>query len=307
MIHDRPFPGARTVVLTAITLIAFAGNSVLCRLALGAGSIDAASFTVLRLVSGAITLAVLVGITRRTRGLRSKGSWRASAALFLYAAAFSYAYITLEIGTGALILFGAVQTTMIAASLISGTKLRVLEWTGTLIAFSGFLYLVLPSVTTPSLAGFVFMSAAGIAWGVYTLIGRSSAAPLEDTALNFVRSLCFTVILVPFMIGNLDVSAEGVAYAVVSGSLASGIGYAIWYTALRGLSRLQAAIAQLLVPVIAAGGGIVFAGEVISLRFSIAAVLVLGGIFIGVYRRAPAIKNAGTMIQGENQEREKRG
>ncbi len=285
MKQDRSFPGAKTVVLTSITLVAFAGNSVLCRLALGAHAVDAASFTIIRLLSGAITLAVLTTIVRRKRGLRLGGSWRASAALFLYAAAFSYAYITLDIGTGALILFGAVQTTMIAASLISGTRLRALEWIGTLIAFSGFLYLVLPNVTSPSLAGFVFMSVAGIAWGVYTLIGRSSAEPLNDTASNFVRSLPYAVVLVPLALVNLDLSAEGIAYAVVSGSLASGIGYALWYTALGGLSRLQAAIAQLLVPVIAAGGGIVFAGEVISLRFSIATVLVLGGIFITVYRR----------------------
>ncbi len=286
MKQDRSFPGAKTVVLTAITLVAFAGNSVLCRLALGAHAVDAASFTIIRLLSGAITLAVLTTIIQRKRGLRLGGSWRASAVLFLYAAAFSYAYITLDIGTGALILFGAVQTTMITGSLFSGTRLRVSEWIGTLTAFLGFLYLVLPHVTAPSIAGFLFMSVAGTAWGIYTLIGRTSAAPLGDTASNFIRSLVFVLVLIPFAAGSFTMSINGAILAVLSGGLASGVGYALWYTALRGLSRVQAAVAQLFVPVIAAAGGIIFAAEELSLRFIIASVFVLGGIFLAVYHRS---------------------
>lgn len=279
-------PSRNTFILSAITLIAFAANSVLCRLALGSGAIDAASFTILRLLSGAVTLAIVVTFAHRKRPVTSRGSWRGAGSLFLYAATFSYAYITLETGTGALILFGAVQTTMIVGSLLSGTRLRVPEWVGAFVAFSGFLYLVLPNVTTPSIAGFMFMSAAGIAWGIYTLIGRTSAAPLGDTAFNFIRSLPFVLVLIPFAVGSFSITTKGALLAVLSGGLASGIGYALWYTALRGLSRVQAAVAQLFVPIIAAGGGILFAAEELSLRFIIASVLVLGGIFIAVFRRS---------------------
>ena len=272
----------KIIILTGLALIAFAANSVLCRIALGDEAIDASSFTVIRLLSGAFVLLVIISATGKTAEVSTKGSWAASFMLFLYAVTFSYAYISLDTGTGALILFGSVQITMILLSLISGTRLHITEWTGVVISFAGFVYLILPGVTMPSVTGFLLMTVAGIAWGIYTLKGRGSKNPLMDTAYNFIRTIPFVVILAISTMDNIHYSSEGIVLALIAGGVTSGIGYTIWYIALGGLSSTQAAVLQLSVPVIAALGGVVFVSEAITFRFTISAALVLGGILLVV-------------------------
>ncbi|MBR9868674.1 DMT family transporter [uncultured Amphritea sp.] len=287
--NQRPL--LATIVYTLFALLAFAGNSVLCRLALGEQSIDAGSFTVIRLFSGIIVLSMLWYLTQATQtkpgSITGRGSWSAALMLFIYALGFSYAYISLDTGTGALILFGAVQITMILVSLWRGARLLWVEWLGLGLAFSGFVYLLKPAINTPSLWGFILMMAAGIAWGIYTLIGRGSVNPLADTHFNFLRTLPLIILtlIITLALGDSVLSFNGVMLAVLSGAVASGIGYAVWYRALSGLSAVQAAVLQLLVPVIAAAGGVVFTDEIISVRLLLAALLVLGGILLVVVGR----------------------
>lgn len=275
----------KTSVFTALALIAFAANSVLCRLALGEETIDAASFTVIRLLSGALVLLAILAFSNDKEASASRGSWSASLMLFVYAVAFSFAYISLDTGTGALILFGSVQITMILLSLVSGNRLHLSEWVGVIIAFTGFVYLVLPEVTSPSVMGFLLMIAAGIAWGMYTLKGRGSDHPLKDTAYNFLRTIPLVIILLVITIQDAHYSAAGVLLAVLSGGIASGIGYTIWYIALGGLSTTQAAVVQLSVPVIAAFGGVLFVSEAITARLTLSASMILGGILLVVLGR----------------------
>jgi len=270
--------------------LAFAGNSVLCRLALldtsiDAGRIDAVSFTSIRLLSGIVVLAVILKLNHKQKESSSKGSWIASLMLFFYAVSFSFAYISLDTGTGALILFATVQFTMIFVNLLSGNKLHYSEWLGLMIAFSGFVYFVLPSLTSPSLRGFILMIVAGIAWGFYTLKGRASKAPLNDTAYNFIRTTPFLIILMLITFQDASLSPQGVFLAVLSGAITSGIGYAVWYSALTGLSVTQAAVVQLFVPVIAAIGGVIFANEIVSIRLVLSSIMILGGILIVVLGR----------------------
>ena len=285
----------KTLLATGFALLAFAGNSVFCRLALGDEAIDAASFTAIRLLSGILVLVIILLLAKFIQKKQSsaelsdseaKGSWLAGFLLFLYAVTFSYAYISLDTGIGALILFGAVQITMILISILSGNRLHYLEWTGVVIAFSGFVYLVLPSLSTPSMTGFILMTISGVAWGLYTVKGRGCTDPISDTAYNFMRTLPFIVILLVVTIQNANLSQAGAILAVMSGAIASGIGYAVWYFAIRGLSVTQAAAVQLLVPIIAAIGGVLFASEVVSLRLVIASFMVLGGIMLLVLGRA---------------------
>lgn len=278
-------PVASTIVFTGLALIAFAANSVLCRLALGEQAIDASSFTVIRLLSGAVVLLAILRLNNNKTATQAKGSWSSSLMLFLYALTFSFAYITLDTGTGALILFGSVQITMILLSIISGQRLHTAEWVGVSLSFVGFVYLILPGVTTPSINGFMLMTVAGVSWGIYSLKGKSSANPLMDTAYNFLRTIPFVTILALLAIKQVHYSPAGILYAVLSGAIASGIGYAIWYRALAGLSTTQAAVVQLSVPVIAAFGGVVFVSEAVTLRLIVSAILVLGGIFIVVLGR----------------------
>lgn len=270
-------------------MIAFAANSVLCRFALGNDAIDASSFTIVRLLSGTLMLMLIIGIRNinknKNKNTVSKGSWLASSMLFLYAITFSFAYISLDTGTGALIMFGAVQITMILISFFTGNRLHLSEWTGVAIAFSGFVYLVLPEVTSPSAIGFVLMTAAGIAWGIYTIKGQGSGAPLMNTAYNFLRTTPFVFILAIIAIQKISYTTEGVIMAVLSGAIASGIGYMIWYSALGGLSATQAAVVQLSVPVIAAMGGVMFMSEMITLRLALSSMMVLGGILLVVLGR----------------------
>jgi drug/metabolite transporter (DMT)-like permease len=279
------------VILCAVfALIAFAGNSVLCRLALGNDSIDAASFTIIRLLSGSLVLAFVLFLKRRTVNQNAKGSWLASMMLFVYAVAFSYGYITLDTGTGALILFGAVQLTMILYSVAKGNKLHLIQWAGLCCAFGGFVYLVLPTLATPSLTGFVLMTISGIGWGFYSLIGKGSTNAMADTAYNFIRTtpLVMLLLLWAYTYADASWSQSGIVLAVLSGALTSGLGYALWYVALGGLTITQAAVIQLFVPIIAAIGGVIFAGEILTIRLMTASVLVLGGIFMVIYgKKAP--------------------
>jgi len=269
---------SRTILFTVMALIAFAANSVLCRLALADHAIDASSFTVIRLLSGAVMLMLIVALRQTDRKSAARGSWSASLMLFIYAATFSFAYTSLDTGTGALILFAAVQVTMVLHTMLSGKRLHGLEWVGMGIAFSGFVYLILPGVSAPPATGLILMLCAGVAWGMYTLKGHASQAPLADTAYNFLRSLPLALLLAALMQQQAEYSLAGIGYAILSGSIASGIGYAIWYVALSGLSSTQAAVAQLLVPVLAAGGGVLFVSEPVTWRLAISSLLILGGI-----------------------------
>jgi len=283
--HNLKLHIFKTIAFTSFSLIAFAGNSVLCRLALGGGQIDAASFTIVRLLSGIVMLLLISQISQTQNSSTTKTNWISSTALFLYAVAFSYAYISLDTGTGALILFGAVQITMILANLASGKKLHFLEWMGVITAFLGFIYLVKPSLTTPSLTGFILMSLAGMAWGIYTLRGRGSKQPINDSAINFLYTFPFILALLIIEFKNINLSQEGIILAVVSGAVASGIGYTVWYRAVRTLSTMQASVVQLLVPIIAAVGGVIFAQEVISARLIISSIMILGGIILVLSRQ----------------------
>jgi drug/metabolite transporter (DMT)-like permease len=280
----------KTIFYTTLALIAFAANSVICRLALKDGAIDPGMFTSIRLVSGAAILIVLVFLSKDRRLEKSKGSWISAGMLFMYAAAFSYAYVSLETGIGALIIFGTVQITMIASSLIAGYRMNNMEWLGILLALAGFLYLLLPGASAPSLGGFVLMTLSGIGWGIYSLRGKSSKHPLVDTAYNFLRSLPFLILLLYFLAQESNYSTKGILLALLSGIVTSGIGYTIWYAALKGLNSIQASIVQLLVPVLAAIGGVVFIGELISLRLMASSLMILGGILLLILKKIPTKK-----------------
>lgn len=284
----------KTICFTVLALTAFAANSVLCRMALKTFLIDAAGFTAIRLISGTLVLLHILKIGKYKDYSSSKGSWIAGFMLFLYAITFSYAYITLDTGTGALILFGAVQITMIVISLFKKHRLHLTEWVGLFIAFIGFLYLLSPGVTVPSFSGFILMSFAGIAWGVYTVKGRNSNNSLADTAYNFFRTIPMALLLILIAVKYMNFSLQGIILAILSGGITSGIGYVIWYSALRGLSMVQAAVVQLLVPVFAALGGVIFVDEMISVRLLISAFLILGGILAVVLGRYYLFQPANT-------------
>jgi drug/metabolite transporter (DMT)-like permease len=270
-------------------MVAFAANSVLCRMALGEQAIDAASFTAVRLASGALLLLgirLLAGrASPRPRAPAGRNRWAPAVMLFLYAIAFSYAYRSLSTGTGALILFGAVQATMILAALRASERLTPLEGMGLVLAVFGLVYLVLPGLSAPSPAGSALMALAGISWGVYSLRGRGSSDPLADTAGNFARAVLPVACVLAVTVRNADLSPRGTVLAVASGALASGLGYAVWYAALRGLTAVRAAVVQLSVPVLAAAGGVVFLGEQVTLRLALSGVLVLGGVGLAVAGR----------------------
>jgi drug/metabolite transporter (DMT)-like permease len=276
---------ARLAACVLLAMFAFAANSLFCRLALGRGGIDPASFTAIRLASGAVVLALLTMFGRS----RDAATWRCDArsalALFGYAAAFSLAYRQLSAGTGALLLFGAVQVTMLTVALIGGERPRAGEWLGLVAAVAGLVYLVLPGVTAPPLGASAFMIVAGLAWGVYSLRGRGARDPLSTTARNFVWSVPLGVAFWFLWRESHVVTAPGVTWAVLSGALASGIGYAVWYTALPALSATRAATVQLTVPVLAAFGGVLFLGERITARLMLASALVLGGVALAIFAK----------------------
>ncbi|WP_312602233.1 MULTISPECIES: DMT family transporter [Pseudomonas] len=263
-----------TFVLTALAMLAFAGNSLLCRLALKQAEIDPASFTTLRIFSGALVLWLLL----RRQNSAPAGNWSSAMYLFVYAAAFSFAYTSLEAGTGALLLFGAVQITMLTHGLLQGERFNRWATLGLLMALGGLIALLLPGVTAPPLIGALLMLASGIAWGFYSLKGRAVTSPLAATAGNFLLASVPALLISLASIANSHSDVKGALYAVLSGAVTSGIGYALWYTALRGLGSLQAATVQLSVPVLTALAGALLLGEALTLRLLLTALAVLGGI-----------------------------
>jgi drug/metabolite transporter (DMT)-like permease len=267
---------ARISLLTLLALIAFAGNSLLCRAALAHTGIDAASFTLVRLLSGAVVLGLLAWWRRG--GGSGRGNWLSALALFAYAAAFSFAYLRLTAAAGALLLFGAVQATMIAHGLWSGERLRPLQLGGLMLACGGLVGLVLPGLSAPPLVAALLMVAAGIAWGVYSLRGRGAGDPLQVTAGNFLRAVPMAAALSLLLFPQVSPDSIGFGYAVLSGALASGVGYAIWYTALPFLKSTTAATVQLAVPAIAALGGVFLLGEPLTPRLLAASAAILGGV-----------------------------
>ncbi|HYR23865.1 MAG TPA: DMT family transporter [Chthoniobacterales bacterium] len=298
---------ARLLFLTFFAMIAFASNSLLCRAALKETGIDAASFTFIRIFSGAAALWLIMrmrsprsSLVTRHSSLRN-GNWLSAFALFAYAAAFSFAYNTLSAGTGALVLFGAVQATMILWGFRKGERLRAIQVIGLLVAVIGLVVLVFPGLSAPPLIGSMLMLSAGIAWGVYSLRGKvkgqsgSDRDALASTAGNFLRAVPFAALVSVIMLPKMHLDSVGVTYAVISGAITSGLGYVIWYAALAGLKAASAATVQLSVPVLAATGGILLLGEPITLRYLVASVAVLGGIALVVTN--PIWQTSGTEDQ----------
>jgi drug/metabolite transporter (DMT)-like permease len=265
-------------------MLAFASNSLLCRIALKYTGIDALSFTTIRLTSGTLMLWLIIKIrhTRQTGG----GNWLSAFALFVYTAGFSFAYTSLTAATGALLLFGTVQVTMIGYGIRSGERLLRQQFMGLMLAFGGLVGLLVPGLSAPPLYGSILMLGAGAAWGVYSLRGRGAGDPTKVTAGNFMRAALIALLMSVLMLNRTSIDNTGSWYAVASGALASGIGYSVWYTALPGLRATDAATVQLSVPVIAALGGIVFLGEPISLRLVITSIAILGGIMLVILRNA---------------------
>jgi len=279
----------RLLILTVLAMVAFAGNSLLCRLALKHTAIDPASFTTLRLASGALVLWLVA--RRQAQGAPARagaGNWPSALALFAYAAGFSFAYVSLPAGTGALLLFGAVQATMIGYGLARGERFRRPQLVGLLLAFGGIVGLLLPGLSAPPLAGSLLMLGAGAAWGIYSLRGRGAGDPTRVTAGNFLRAAPVALALSLLGMKGASADAAGVGLAVASGALTSGIGYAIWYSALPALKATTAATVQLSVPVLAALGGIAFLGEPVTLRLALASSAILGGIALVVLQKRAA-------------------
>lgn len=275
--------GVKLAALVALALVAFAGNSLLARLALREGGMDAASFTGLRLASGAAVLWALAAWQRRSEA--GHGSWSSALALFVYAAAFSLAYVDLQAGAGALLLFGAVQVTMVGHGLWAGERLSAWQWLGLALALAGLAGLLLPGLSAPPPGPALLMLAAGVAWGVYSLQGRGAGDPVRVSAGNFLRTLPFAAAFALLTLGNVRLDGAGVAYALASGALASGLGYAVWYTALPSLRASTAASLQLAVPLLVALAGVAFLGEAPTLRLALAAGAILGGVALVVRRR----------------------
>ncbi len=291
----------RIFILTLLAMIAFASNSLLCRAALRDTTIDPATFTFARVFSGAVALWLIFQSRRRLivdrpaapfvesstnlsrathHSSLESGNWPSGLALFAYAAAFSFAYVDLSAGTGALLLFGAVQVTMILWGFRQGERLDAIQIAGLVVALTGLVVLVFPGISAPPLIGSVSMSGAGIAWGIYSLRGKSAANAIAATTGNFLRAVPFAALLSVAMLPKTNFHSLGIVYAVISGAITSGIGYVIWYAALSGLKAAGAATVQLSVPVFAATGGILLLGEPITLRYVIASIAVLGGIFL---------------------------
>jgi drug/metabolite transporter (DMT)-like permease len=285
--------GYRPAFLASIALLAFAGNSVLCRLALMDSSIDPLSFTAVRLISGVLILLLIVFARSirngKTTTKSETGSWYAATMLFVYALLFSWAYVSMDTATGALILFASVQITMILMSVLKGNRLGLGECLGLIVAAVGFVYLVAPEVQKPSMAGFVMMMLSGVAWAAYTVKGQAAQDALRVTAFNFLRTMPLLLVMLIIMLEQPILTKRGVLLAVASGAITSGLGYAVWYAALRHLATTKAAVIQLLVPIIAALGGLLLAGEAVSMRLLISTLLVLGGIFLVVKSKSTNI------------------
>jgi drug/metabolite transporter (DMT)-like permease len=280
---------ARTALLTALAMLAFAGNSLLCRMALKLTAIDAASFTTVRLMSGAIVLWLLVRLRSEHGAGRAYGNWGSALALFAYAALFSYAYVGMTAATGALLLFGAVQASMIGWGMVQGERLRPLQWLGFVVALAGLAVLMLPGFVSPGWGDALAMLGAGVAWGVYSLRGRmktagQSADPTQTTCGNFVRTIPMAILLSAATWPTMRLDSTGLALAVASGALASGLGYAVWYRALPALAATTAATVQLCVPVLAALGGVMLLGEAYTWALLASSLAILGGLALVIRR-----------------------
>lgn len=264
-------------------MVAFAGNSLLCRMALGGGAIDAASFTTIRFGSGAVALLILAAASGTLPSAARGGGWLPAAVLFVYAFPFAFAYAWLTTGTGALVLFGTVQLTMIAAGLRAGERPSALDWIGLALATAGLVWLVMPGLSTsPSPAGVALMSVAGIAWGLYSLLGRNSTAPVADVTGTFIRLAPATLAVTALTWPSSHASLRGITLATLSGAVTSGGGYVVWYHALRHLTAARASILQLSVPALAALGGALVLAEPVTLRLVTAAALILGGVAVSI-------------------------
>ena len=271
----------RTAVFTTLALVAFAGNSLLCRMALGPSAIDAASFSTIRIISGAICLWLITVVTQRG-SVWTQGSWLSAVILFVYAIPFSYAYGLLTAGTGALILFGTVQVTMIGGALVEGERPHARQWIGLLVAIAGLVYLLFPGIASPSPIGAGLMTIAGIGWALYSIQGRGAVDPVAQNGGNFVRTLPLLIIVSVLALRLQHVETRGAILAILSGAVTTGLGYAVWYSALRGLTATRAALVQLLVPVITVTGGVIFLREPISSRVVLSAAIVIGGIALAL-------------------------
>jgi drug/metabolite transporter (DMT)-like permease len=270
---------SRTVIFTLLALTGFAANSLLCRRALGLGLVDPATFTSVRLFSGAAALALILALRRN---MAAAGSWLSALALFAYAAAFSASYVRIGAGVGALLLFGSVQATMLLWALVKGERPGPKQWLGILLALSGLAVLNLRGAHAPDALGSVLMIAAGVAWGVYSVRGRGTRDPLATTSANFLRTLPMTAALSVLSIGSMRATAAGVGLAATSGALASGVGYSLWYAALPFLSATRAAAVQLAVPVLAATGAILLLGENLTVRLVFAGAAILIGVWLAI-------------------------
>ncbi|MEK6199280.1 MAG: DMT family transporter [Psychrobacter sp.] len=295
----------KATLYTIIALIAFAANSLFCRMALAEGYIDAWSFTIIRLLSGAICLSIIMGVysynlrrkdltlnsPQNKAILKDKGSWLSSLSLVVYALCFSIAYVELDTGTGALILFSAVQLTMIGWGIYKKEQLSALQWLAFIIAVAGFVYLMLPSAAVPSILAATLMAISGVAWGIYSIRGKTCVSPLRATGFNFIRSLVAIPLLL--IIGMVylknmplsTISIEGILLACASGAIASGMGYSVWYMAMPLLKSTQAAVVQLCVPVLAAILGVVFLSEQLTLPFILASAVILGAVLVFILNK----------------------
>ena len=279
----------RTLLLTAVAMLAFAANSLLCRMALHNASIDPASFGSVRLVSGALVLAAIVR-WRAGPPAAARTDWLAAAMLWVYVTGFSFAYLTLTAGTGALILFGAVQVTMFSAGLRAGERFTAAAWAGLALAVGGLVFLVSPGVTAPAPLGAALMAGAGVAWGIYSLRGRGAGDPVAATAGNFLRAAPLALALSLVFAGAMHASTQGVLLAMASGAITSGLGYVVWYAVLPHLPALRAATVQLSVPLIAAAGGALLLAEALSLRLLLSSAAILGGIALVLFSRSLAVR-----------------
>ncbi len=268
---------------TIFALVCFALNSILCRLALKSEEIDAPAFTAIRIVSGALTLFVICSFFGKKDVPKGQGNWLSAFFLFAYAICFSFAYLNLTTATGALVLFGSVQLTMMVFALVKGERPRILEWLGLILAFGGLGYLVFPGLESPPVFSAILMISAGIAWGFYTLQGKGSTNPLADTAGNFLRAVPMTILIALPFLAQVHLSQKGILLAVLSGAIASGIGYSVWYAALKFHTAARAAVLQLSVPAIAALGGVIFLAETVSMHLLLASCLILGGIGLVIF------------------------
>lgn len=291
----------KATLYTIIALIAFAANSLFCRMALVEGYIDAWNFTVIRLLSGAVCLGVIMAIyshnLKRKNSLnqattsailKDKGSWLSSVSLVVYALCLSVAYVELDTGTGALILFSAVQLTMIGWGIYKKEQLSSLQWAALMVAIAGFIYLMLPSAAVPSLFAAALMAISGVAWGIYSIRGKACVSPLRATGFNFIRSLVAVPILLLVGLSDIkNISIEGILLACASGAITSGIGYSIWYVAMPLLKNTQAAVVQLCVPVLAAILGVIFLSEPLTMQFVVASAVILGAVLVFILNKKP--------------------